>query len=108
MERKTEVTLKYPVGTWLYGFDLVAAKSGNEIIQKAMPWKSPMQVKRWNIGFNGADHPLVIKYELSDVDYWSPDRIKERYEEYLFETKEACQEFCDKGNQARSWGSRGI
>lgn len=105
MERKTEVTLKYPVGTWLYGFDLVSAKVGNEIIQKAIPWENPMQVKRWNIWFNGDDHPLAIMYELSDVPYWSPDRMKDVYEEYLFETKEECEAFCDKGNAAKSWGS---
>lgn len=104
MERKTEVTLKYPVGTWLYSFDVVSAKIGDEIIHKAKPWEKPMQVKRWNVGFTGVDHPLIVEYELSDVSYWSPDRIRERYEEYLFETKEACQEYCDKGNVAKLWG----
>lgn len=100
----TKVELKYPVGTWLYSFDVISAKNGDEIIQKAMPWESPMQVKRWNVEFVGADHPLIVRYELSDVTYWSSDRIRERYEEYLFETKEACWEYCDKGNASKAWG----
>ena len=105
MERKTEVTLKYPVGTWLYGFDLLTAKDGNDVIQKAKPWNNPMKVVRWNIGFTGNDHPLIIEYELTDVDHWEPGRIREVYEEYLFETKEECQAFCDAGNKRKAWGS---
>ena len=106
MERKTEVALKYPVGTWLYGFDVLTAKDGNEFIQKAVPWDHPYRVTRWNIGFNGADRPLIVMYELMDTDdTWNPSSTKEVYEEYLFETKEACQSFCEKGNRERSWGS---
>ena len=102
---ETKVELKYPVGTWLYSFDVIVAKSGDEIFQKAVPWENPMQVKRWNVGFTGADHPLIVRYELSDVPYWAPDRIRECYEEYLFDTKEACQDYCDKGNALKSWGT---
>lgn len=105
MERKTEVTLKYPVGTWLYGFDIIPFRKDDEIIQNAKPWDAPMQVKRWNIGFTGEDHPLIVEYKLSDVSYWEPERIRKRYEEYLFESKEDCQDFCDNGNASKSWGA---